>query len=283
MTDLLDVLNKTRFTGVVGKWKDFRLDFRGRLARDGLAIFLEGPELPPDASQARQTAWKESNAKVFGIIVGLTSGDVRSVIQPYEEELDGRGAWRAMVEKYENKGKANRSAVQRQLFARQLEAAEDPTIYFGEIEDLRRQLRAMDMDVTDSQMVCLVLGNLPSEYAIIQAHMDAEVDMSYDAMKERIYTFFLRRAHDEHLHDKNLVLAARAQGGAADASARGGEADSIVCKICGGRGHRQAICPSKGGGAYKRGKGPQCWRCKQWGHIAEDCEEQKKKAFNVAL
>ena len=177
-------------------------------------------------------------------------------MEQFEDECSGQLAWKALIDKYEQKGAVAAVDLHRDLMKCRLGETEDPDSFFVRIESLQRRLKALGQSVTDEMLAAMILSKLPSNYdtlgAILESGNNGDA-FKYDQMKERIRAYFNRRIIDSVGEDGD-------NGGKAllATDATRGKDQRPVCFGCGEPGHIKFNCPKKavqGGSGDWRGLG----------------------------
>lgn len=227
-----------------------------------------------DAGGVRRVETEESkraNAKIFARAALTTEGTPNEMLEPFEDSLDGQGAWEALMLTYDKPNHARAAEIHRQLHSEQLAAGEHPREYFARIEGMRRRLVMLGGEghrVSDEQMVNIVLSNLGAEYRLLRATVVGVLkgQLTYDQLKEQTEDFYSFEQ-----------LEVKREGGGASGERAMMAVGDIMCQCCGGRGHRKDVCPSPGGGGSGSRKKTGCWICGDPGHKKVDCPKKAGK------
>lgn len=105
----------------------------------------------------------------------------------------GKAAWNALVHKYEPRGMGGKVELLRELMKLLMREREDPDICMMRLDALVRKLRGLGLTIPVDLVKGLLLSKLPSNYETIVTIMEADEDLEYEEMKERIRTFWKRQ------------------------------------------------------------------------------------------
>lgn len=254
-------------------------------ASDLCDFLLKGEEKPVAAGDA-QDKWVTSNHKIFARLVQYTEDAPYDMVTQFVEERDGMKAWKGLVAKYELKGNVQKAVLQKELHNVAMAEGDDPDVFFGKLETIRRQLKNLKVEVDESSMIGAVMGNLPFSYESLLSVVEGDEDLSYEDLKKRIRVFHLRHARSAKGEESALMTTFDGK-----------------CHGCGAYGHKKSDCPRRtdkgssgsrdgggGGGHAGRGGGGgkkiKCHHCNKLGHIKKDCwllkKERKEEAAHAA-
>ena len=175
------------FKGKQEDWVSWRVKFRAFLVREGVWETLKH-DRPEGAGRA---AWDRANEKMFANLVLLTGG-AALLVEEFEEDMNGMTAFKKLVEKYDQKTPARRTALHQELLRCELESGEDPDDYFVRIERYQRLLGQMGLKIEDAHLPGIILSRLPSSYDTLRTVLEAMDDLSYGVMKERMRAYYQR-------------------------------------------------------------------------------------------
>ena len=243
------------YTGKVEEWPQWKMKFQAVLNGKSLLANLKSEK--PGASAAREVkeAWQKKDQDIFFQLILHTSGAAGSLVEQFEDECSGHLAWKALIEKYEQRGAVAAVDLHRDLMKCRLAETEDPDSFFVRIESLQRRLKALGQTVTDEMLAAMILSKLPSNYdtlgAILESGNNGDA-FTYDQMKERIRAYYNRRividSAGDGDNDGKALMTTDAQG----------KEQRPLCFGCGEPGHLKFNCPKKaalGAGGGWRGHG----------------------------
>lgn len=249
------------YTGKVEEWPQWKMKFQAVLNGKGLLATLKSEKPGESATTEVKAAWQKKDQDIFFQLILHTSGAAGSLVEQFEEECSGQLAWKALIEKYEQKGSVGAVDLHKEMMKCRLGDNQDPDLFFALLESFQRRLKALKQIVTNEMLVAMILSKLPPGYDTICAILEAGgIDGSpftYDQVKERIRAYYKRRIADgtdeEDEKDGAKALAVDARGG-------GREQKSPLCFGCGEAGHLKFQCPKRnktgqGAGGGWRGNG----------------------------
>lgn len=267
------------FDGKAEAWPDWKSSMQAHLnSKDILDPLVE--ERPGQAVPGRE--WDRKRSKIHSELTLYTEGAARGIVRQYERRrgaepaLDGKGAWAALVAKYEHQGMAALVSVEQALDRLTLGSGRDPDLFFGKFEELCDRLDGQQPEAPDGvdpavvaareaardkARVAKVLAKLPSEYGQLVTLLEAVDGLTYDVAKQRVRTFYLRG----QLQERSAV-SLDVSLSAVEQPFRG------KCHRCGKRGHRKADCRAKPAAAASGcASGTPCVVCECRGHVIDKC------------
>jgi ribosomal protein L12E/L44/L45/RPP1/RPP2 len=142
-----------KFTGDLLKWNVWKMSFRALLVEEDLLDFLLSTEKRPAASNApARKAWDRNNARVFAKLVFYTGGRASPVLLPFDKNLDGKGAWRALLKKYEERDDSMTWKLYNDFWTSSLGEWEDTEDFFVRLEEYQRLLKLSDSDLMEATL-----------------------------------------------------------------------------------------------------------------------------------
>lgn len=253
-----------KFDGKLANWPDFRMDFEAVLG--GLDTLLEHLEKPkPTTALSRE--YKERSARIFRMLVLVTSGEARAILTPFKIEKDGKGAWDYMAKKYEGEGAMAAVELQKRLFAKRLGPRQDPDVYFSEISVIYTQLKQLGNAINEESLATMVVGNLPENYQMVQTILGGEAKLNYDEVQARVRAFYRQQV-------ENRDVKGGSGGGRGEQAHVAGFRRKGPCHKCKQMGHYFYECPEI-----------ECKKCGQNGHTGQDCgkKSQTKKTEHAKV
>ena len=252
------------FTGKAIDWLPFKAKFKAMLEEKDpkLLDFVLEPVVKPKKKEERE-AWVRMNRMLYAKLILFTEGAANGLVEQFEEERSGLGAWLALVAKYEVKSQVQKGALMRELIRSELESGEDPDLYFTRMERIQRQLKAMDLWVTDEMLVVIMLAQMEESYERLRTVLDTKDDLEYEEFKNQIRTFHSRLKADA---EEAVAKTKEKNDDAAFATIFRGK-----CYRCGKAGHRKAECTTKESDIKK------CDHCGKPGHVKKNCWRLKEE------
>jgi hypothetical protein len=260
------------FRGEHAEWFDWREKFEALLDNnDLLDTLLE--QRPTDVSA--QVTWDKGSRKIYSKLVLLTEGTAAGIVGQFKTpRRDGVAAWKALIDKFERKGAAQRAALCTELFNSSLGEAEDPDAYFVRIERLQERLKTQGFEITDTVLQGMVLAKLPPNYATLRAIVDTEDDLDYPTFKARVRAFYSRgvTGKQEDCDAKALM---------------GKHKKKVRCWNCGSSGHVRSNCPKPRDDTSEtddddESRVVKCSKCGKAGHSKKQCKSRAGSEANTA-
>ena len=271
-------------------WLAWKVKFQAVLNSSDLLDVIRNNEARP-TQEGGLDAWIKKNRKVYDKLILYTEGAAAGVVEQFDDERDGVGAWQALVNKYELKGNSQKAALHGELFQDTMAGHEDPDLYFMRIESRQRRLKRLGIAIEEDTLLGIGMSKLPKEYATLKTVMGADCELTYDAFKDQVRDFYTREIAGSPSADS--ALTAQAKGS---------------CFDCGMYGHFKADCPKnkqRGGGGRGGGRGRgngrgggrggrggrgqgqarpriKCYNCGKTGHFERDCWFKNDGAVNIA-
>lgn len=189
----------------------------------------------------------KKNRQLIALLGRHTKGKALTMLEVYIRNVDGKGAWRALLDKYSNCSEVSVGQKYFELFERRLGEGEDPTVYFDDVTRIQRGLQGAGEIVTDSLIRHLTLHKLPESYAGVRTMMDSGLTakISFEDFK-----FTIQNAYQRHQQSDG-----GGGGGISSTLAMSAKLRNIICHHCNERGHKK-------------------WKCPQW-------KKEQKKGSNI--
>ena len=264
------------------EWASWKLKFKAILDGKDLLGNLLSKKPGETANHSVIEAWNKKDQKIFYQLVLHTGGAAGDLIQQFEETCSGSEAWRALIAKYEHKGKMGKVELVRELMGCSLKENDDPDIFLVKIDTMRRKLKSLGQDLTDDLFQAMILSKLPPAYNMLVTALgvDDEDNLDMEGVKGRIRSFWKRQIQgsgDTDEGDEEKALFAGKQNGfrgKRDAPRRAG--GKVTCFGCGEMGHVIADCPKKQSGPSSRDFSGRCFLCNKQGHKVVECPNLSK-------
>lgn len=139
----------------------------------------------------RQREWDERNEMLSAWLV-LSLGVV-----PQQHiaihGANGRAAWLALVEKYENLGDPTKVArLNDRLRNMRLKEREDPDAYFGRLDEIMMTLKDAGEPVRESMLIGMIQDQLPRTYDGLFANLATSDVHDYDTLRAAVVRYYHR-------------------------------------------------------------------------------------------
>lgn len=163
--------------------------------------------------------------------------------------------------------KLNSADVHSQLFKRRLRADESSRQYIYEMQEIASQGY-----IEEDALIQYIIDGMPddevSKTVLYNSRTTRELKKNfeiYDRMKERVQ----RKRTGKKSHAKADVKDAKGTQ-SKSSSKQMNKTDKRYCFHCGSAEHEVKSCPNAD-------KGPKCFKCNQFGHIASKCSQEEKR------
>eukprot|EP00752_Nemacystus_decipiens_P006651 g5979.t1 len=196
---------------------------------------------PLNASEIK--VWEKNNAALYSVLYLVTSGAARCLLRKFEtkkdQKADGRGAWLALKNKYENMSSHRRQALMARLANSRMEEGSDPDIFFSKIDQLCDELEVMDESVSKHRKMDIIMSGMPAEYDLIR----------FQAMKDPEFSLEELQLTMRNMHMNGFTKSTRnGRGTAMTAGLIKHDRSKVKCHSCGMLGHYKNECTSAGAG-----------------------------------
>ncbi len=202
---------------------------------------------PVDSSEIKE--WEKNNAALYSVLYLVTSGAARCLLRQFENKkdrkADGRGAWLALQNKYENMSSHRRQALMARLANSRMEEGSDPDIFFSKIDQLCDELEVMDEHVSKHRKMDIIMSGMPAEYDLIR----------FQAMKDPEFSLEELQLTMRNMHMNGFTRSKRSgRGTAMTAGFIKHDKSKVKCHSCGKLGHYKSECTSVGAGRQSSSK-----------------------------
>jgi len=141
---------------------------------------------------------------------------VENCITDEHPEGDCALAWRSLVGRFEPKTKFNLIQLKKELMESKLEDMEkDPEEWVIELEILCRKIKNLGQNVSEEDLILIILQNLPKEYEntveILENELENE-DLDLNKIKERLKNKYNKWMKNEKSQLKDQAMMAKTGG-----------------------------------------------------------------------
>ena len=183
---------------------------------------------------------------LFSVLRSTTTCAARSVLLQFEPKYgrlgDGKQAWLALQNKYQNNYRQRKRTLLRRLDNSVMKPGNDPDVILSEINQIRDELGVLDKTVSTERLTTLILDASPAEmYSTVTLEAVRDPDLSLEQIQWMKRTTFIN--HSEGLSvTKNNPESKRYQepnrrgGGNGKKSAM--STALITCHYCKKTGHK---------------------------------------------
>ena len=137
---------------------------------------------PLTESGKKQLKLREKNKEAYNALVlscddEVSLGAIETAVSSDYEEGDAKQAWDNLLEIYQPKTMANKTALIKELTNNSLsDASKNPDTWIDELENIRKRLKLVGVDKSDDELVMHVLSNLPREYDTLVSILEHELN-----------------------------------------------------------------------------------------------------------
>src|SRR5579875_1494527 len=209
---------------------------------------VEGTEkAPPSGSDEKVIAsFKKRERTAFRI---LCTHLVDAQLQHVKSCKGAAEAWKTLRGIHQTKGLANVLFLRRKFFTMKMQESDDLLQHINKVKTLADQLEALDVAVTEGDIVMTLLESLPSSYENLIVAMETKdiKDLTLEYVTSRLMHEVARKKEHQTVAMDNaaLVTQQHKSGNGGDSSYRRGE--PLVCFNCGKPGHIAKNCFKKKG------------------------------------
>ena len=151
----------------------------------------EQANLRQQAAEKIATRVKKSR-KAYSLLLSVLSDEQLQLIGDITRG-DAHSVWKLILARYERKTVASRHYTREKLHRVKMERAERFDPYFARLKDLRLRLQQMGSDVTDEEMLFVLLEGLPSAYELLVHTLRMKEDLTLEEAAEFCHDFQERR------------------------------------------------------------------------------------------
>ena len=201
---------------------------------------VEGNEEAPSSDNDSKDilAFKKRERTAFRI---LCTHMVDAQIQHVKSCKGAAQAWKTLCGIHETKGLANVLFLRRKFFTMKMQETDDLLQHINKVKTLADQLDALDVPVTEGDIVMTILESLPPSFENLIVAMETkdikELTLTY--VTSRLMHEVTRKKEHQVLATENAALVVRHKNGGDSSKAQG---EPLLCFHCGKPGHYARNC-----------------------------------------
>lgn len=241
------------FDGRPEDWPRYRLEMKAAamvMAPLILQLLVEAADGGGRKTRSMTAKEQQASAMFFAKMVLTTSGSAQALVRGFEKDMDGRGAWQALVDKYEHKDVVRMVTLTRELVRDEMGEDENPVDFFARVDERDRQLAAMEVEIPRPLLVGIVLGNLPDRYKTLRTYLCASGTLRYELVKEHVQSHYRQEVADAKLKQRR------------------GQEQALMARTPKPRKQTE-------GGGGNPGEPKKCWNCGEVGHFSYNCPNRR--------
>ncbi len=302
------VLSQNRLMADGSNWIAFKLRMRGVLSSvwysiDAGSAQPAAKEKKGAAAAAAGDAAAEDSAFACAALAQVLPDEMLLMVQKEMTEQNAAAVWSKLTAHFERKTTASRAHTRAQLHHIRMNHGEKFDLYKARVMALSMQLQGMGENVTESELVFVLLQGLPNNYKGVREALELQDDLTVEGVSDKLRDVMERRAFGEEAEEEERAMFAgggrgRRGGGGGGNGGRGGrggyggssgrtaagsyrgdggnnntrrndepmDEQQHRCALCRARGHWERFCP------HRRGNGNTCYRCGVPDHQMRDCK-----------
>lgn len=185
------------FSGDEDKWPDWKSKFCSLLFIADPAMHRTlGTERPVgDANAAAAAEYDTRSASIFSRLNILVKGIPAGIVRGFFPEMDGVGAWKALLRKYEHDGTYGHAFLHAKIMNAKIPSNGDPDEYFALVEGAQARLAELGHPISDDVMLGAGMAALPESYDRLTAILDTIPDLTNEFFKGHVRAFYRRSIH----------------------------------------------------------------------------------------
>ena len=263
-------LNHTNYT-------EWALHMEAIFIRGGFWDIITGDEKVVDASDEKDMkAFRKREAQCKAEIVLR----VKDLQLPHMVDRSPMAVWNSLASVHRARGFGSRLQLRRNFITASMKESQSMESWIGEVRGLANRLKAIDVDVSDEDMIVVLTAGLPTSYTPIVISFDA-----LDSSKLTLDFVITRLLNEEGRQATPSFSPVKTEHSDSDAMALNASKfkSDVQCFYCLLKGHYSSVCPQKERDIKaKEEEGRKHVQTKASAAVA-DVEEEENYAFAVDL
>ena len=240
----------------------------------GLWSFIGGTEVTPEqgGQAAAVNAYRLRSDKAYSLIALSVNTRLQVHISA---TTDPREAWEILKQQFKFVSITQIVRLNRKFYAASMPEGANLMEHVTTMTSLAEQLREMKEDISSKKFATVILGSLPQSYDGFISSLSARTsdELDWDKIKGLLVEEYMKqkeRSEQQSSISNDALFTRRGFH-----SRRGRPKD---------RQYGNSARPDSDHLEESKGRGPKCYRCKRFGHIAKQCQQDKKfDESNVAV
>lgn len=224
------------FSGDQTEWRRYKVTVSAYCKMNGIFEVKDGTIPAPAEGDSTYAAYTRINQYVYSVIIATTRGTAAHLVLQADED-DGHGAWKLLLNRYEQKSRSKKIALVTELMSLSLGVrGQDPDELFDDIKRITSQLSYWDnmKAIDDDWLIGVTIKALPpSTYNPLITAMEQQEKLTFEDVKQRVRAYYARTVEDPSTREE---VSAYVAVGAGKGKFKG------ECHFCGQRGHKKADC-----------------------------------------
>ena len=239
-----------------------------------------------EADPAAAAELARHSSRAYGVFMQtLSDTQLHMVMPPMVSVNDAAGVWSVLVRHYERKTTASKAHTRSMLHKTKMRGDEEFDVYKARIMQLAAALKNMGEQVSDGELIYVLLEGLPADYSGVRQALEVQNDLTVDQLSDHLRDHQEKKRYEgeKEREEEVIAMVRRSRGGAGggggarggrgrgdgggDANSSSGDRDESThqCRLCGKKGHMEWHCEKRRGGGWA------CFRCGREGHQMRDC------------
>ncbi len=188
-----------------------------------------------------------------------------------------KAAWDVLAKHFEDKSLSKIIYYRRKLYATRLVRGQSMVAHVNNIRTLQEHLGAIGDEVTDKDLVIILLSSLPGEYNYLVTALETidETKLTWDYVRDRVINEYEKKQCNRSVDESNALFV---DGNSWSKKQRGGSSGRGQGSNRGGgrgRGSGRGGHDSHGGKTENEHSNVTCYKCHEKGHISRNCPKKK--------